>query len=242
MIFAIILSGGIGLRMGAETPKQYIEVQNHPIIYYCIRAFLSSPMVDAVIIGLSEEWRPLVASLIDELAPTKPIWFSKAGETRQYSIYNALKEAQIHHAAMDDVVIIHDAARPLVSLDLIEDCLDGCREAEGVLPVIPVKDTLYRSVDGCHISNLLNRQELFAGQAPEAFRFGRYLALHEQMTREELLKINGSTEIAYKGGMSIKLIKGDEMNFKITTPEDLSNFESIIKTKNNESLRTTSGE
>ena len=208
MNIAIILSGGVGSRMKCETPKQYIEANGHPIIYYCIKTFLRSSIIDIIIIGLSEEWRPLVASLIDELTPSKPIWFSKAGETRQYSIYNALKEAQIHHAAMDDVVIIHDAARPLVSLNLIEDCLDGCREAEGVLPVIPVKDTLYRSVDGCHISNLLNRQELFAGQAPEAFRFGRYLALHEQMTREELLKINGSTEIAYKGGMSIKLIKG----------------------------------
>ena len=119
----------------------------------------------------------------------------------------------------------------MVSRELIQSCLEGCNEADGVLPVIPVKDTLYQSVDGQCIKNLLNRNELFAGQAPEAFRFCKYLALHEQMPREELLMINGSTEIAYKGGLKIKLIKGDVMNFKITTPEDLTNFETIINQK-----------
>lgn len=131
------------------------------------------------------------------------------------------------------MVIIHDAARPLVSRDLISNCLKECQKADGVLPVIPVKDTLYQSADGMHITSLLNRSELFAGQAPEAFRFGLYLKLHKEMSREELLKINGSTEIAYKGGLKVNLIKGDDMNFKITTPEDLSNFESIIKDRNN---------
>ena len=110
--------------------------------------------------------------------------------------------------------------------------MEGCKEADGVLPVVPVKDTLYQSKDGKSITSLLNRNELFAGQAPEAFRFGKYLELHEQMPREELLKINGSTEIAYKGGLKIKLIKGDVMNFKITTPEDLTNFETIINQRN----------
>lgn len=228
MIFAIILSGGVGSRMGADIPKQYIEVNGKPIISYCLQTFLNVQTIDGIIIGVAEEWKSYVEEKTKALKPQKKIFYAEPGETRQYSIFNALKVVYDIGGRDDDLVIIHDAARPLVSDPLIHRCFDGCQEADGVLPVIPIKDTIYQSTDKTHISNLLNRNELFAGQAPEAFRFGKYLQLHQEMTREELLKINGSTEIAYKGGLNIKLIPGEEMNFKITTPEDLSNFESII--------------
>lgn len=96
------------------------------------------------------------------------------------------------------------------------------------MPVIPVKDTTYLSEDGKHIQQLLNRSHLWGGQAPEAFRFGKYLHVHETMPRADLLKINGSTEIAFKAGLNCQMVTGDPMNFKITTPEDLSNFQAII--------------
>ena len=116
-----------------------------------------------------------------------------------------------------DIVLIHDAARPLVSNDLINRCYNGCKEADGIMPVNPVKDTTYLSEDGKHIQSLLNRSHLWGGQAPEAFRFGNYIHGH------------GSTEIAFKAGLDCKMVEGDPMNFKITTPEDLSSFEAIIK-------------
>ena len=229
MNIAIILSGGVGSRMGNDTPKQYIEVDGRPIIYYSLKAFIQHPQIDAVIIGCTEKWKGYVNIQIEKIKTVKPVFFSPPGETRQYSIYNALRRAKTLGFSDTDITIIHDAARPLVSEYLISMCLEASKEADAVLPVIPVKDTLYQSADREHISSLLNRNELFAGQAPEAFVFGKYLALHDKLPREELLMINGSTEIAYKGGMKVKLIKGDEMNFKITTPEDLLNFENIIK-------------
>lgn len=231
MNIAIILSGGVGTRMGSDIPKQYIKIGEKPVLFYCMETFLKTKDIDYIIVVVADEWKDYVISLLGVLHPSKPIYYALPGATRQYSIYNALLEAKRNGAGEKDIVVIHDAARPLVTRELICSCLDGCKEADGVLPVIAVKDTLYRSVDGNHITNLLNRNELFAGQAPEAFRYGKYLKLHEETSHEELIKISGSTEIAYKGGLNIKLIKGDEMNFKITTPEDLSNFESIIKKK-----------
>ena len=209
MNIAVILSGGVGTRMGTNIPKQYIEVQGKPVIWYCLKTFIQASCIDEIVIGRAEEWSDYIEELVSSLNTSKPVLYSNPGETRQYSIYNALLEAQKHGAGQNDAVVIHDAARPLVSAELIENCLDGCTDADGVLPVIPVKDTLYQSIDGQNITNLLNRNELFAGQAPEAFRFGKYLTLHKAMSREELLRINGSTEIAYKGGLKIKLIKGD---------------------------------
>ena len=228
MNIAVILSGGIGSRMGLDVPKQYVKVNGVPIICYCLKTFLENDNTDIVIIAVADEWKEFVRENVPSLHPSKPILYVQSGETRQYSIFNAMRAIKNEGFAYDDVVLIHDAARPLVSHDLISRCYDGCNDADGVLPVVPVKDTVYYSNDGKNIQTLLNRSHLWAGQAPEAFRFGNYLHAHESLEREELLKINGSTELAFKAGLVCQMIEGDVMNFKITTPEDLSNFESII--------------
>lgn len=228
MNIAIILSGGIGSRMGLDIPKQYVEVEGKPVIAYCFETFINDSHIDAIVIGCAEEWLDYVREMVEKSRTVKPVLYAPSGETRQYSIYHALKVAESISQSNEDVVIIHDAARPLVSPELIARCIEGCNNAEGVMPVLPVKDTVYLSEDGTHIKALLNRNQLCAGQAPEAFRLHRYLQEHERISREELLKINGSTELAFKAGMVCRMVEGDPMNFKITTPEDLSNFRSII--------------
>ncbi len=229
MNIAIILSGGVGSRMGLDIPKQYVEVKHRPIISYCLETFLENKQTDAVVIGVADEWKEYVEKLVKEIKSSKPVFYATPGETRQYSIYNALKVVKETGLKDNSLVIIHDAARPLVSQEQINRCYYTCNNADGAMPVIPVKDTTYYSEDGKTIANLLDRSKLWAGQTPEAFVFGKYFEVHEKMPREELLKINGSTEIAFKNGLKVEMVKGDPMNFKITTPEDLSNFESIIK-------------
>ena len=231
MNIAIILSGGVGSRMGLDIPKQYIEVDHQPIISYCLQSFFQNELTDVVVIGVADEWKEYVELQVEKLKPHNPVFYASPGETRQYSIYNALKVVKENGFEEQSLVIIHDAARPLVSNELINRCYEACNRADGSMPVIAVKDTIYYSEDGKNITSLLDRNKLWAGQAPEAFVFGKYYKVHEKMTREELLNINGSTEIAFKNGMKVELVKGDPMNFKITTPEDLSSFESIIKNK-----------
>ena len=229
MNVAIILSGGVGARMGLNLPKQYVIVNGQPIINYCIKTFLVNGSTDAIVIGVADEWKKFVQENVAKLNPVKPIYYSRPGETRQYTIYNALKVIKQNGFSDNDIVLIHDAAHPLVSEDLIRRCYQGCNHADGIMPVIPVKDTTYLSEDGKHIQSLLNRSHLWSGQAPEAFKLGKYLKVHDEMSRDELLKINGSTELAFKAGLDCQMIEGDPMNFKITTPEDLSNIEAILK-------------
>jgi len=227
MNIAIILSGGIGSRMGTDIPKQYLEIGEKPIISWCVETFAHRNDIAAIIIGVAEEWKDYVKNHLPKL--NKKILFSSAGKTRQFSIYNALMTVKEHGFSDDDIVIIHDAVRPLVTDKIIDECINGVEEGyDGVLPVLPVKDTIYLS-DGCNtISQLLDRNRLCAGQAPESFRLGSYLSLHVNMSEEELLKINGSTEIAFKADQRIKIVSGDEINFKITTPEDLVRFKQIV--------------
>ena len=159
---------------------------------------------------------------------TKICGYAPAGETRQHSIYNGLKCID-KNAHDTDIVIVHDAARPLVSNQIISDCIKGAKECDGAMPVISVKDTVYQSADGMQIDRLLKRSELFAGQAPESFDFKKYYKIHNEVSDDEIALTAGSSEIAYRHGMKIRMVKGSERNLKITTVEDLETFETILK-------------
>ena len=135
------------------------------------------------------------------------------------------------HAKDSDNVLVHDAARPLLSARMISKCLGAIEEHEGVLPVLPLKDTVYGSVDGRRVTALLNRNEIFAGQTPEVFKLGIYYEANKRLMPERILQINGSAEAAVLAGMDIVMLPGDEMNFKITTGTGLEKFTRIMELK-----------
>lgn len=224
MNIAIILSGGQGCRMGADVPKQYIEIDGRPVIAWCLETFVKHSAIDALIIVLDPQWQTFVSSLPVLSGFDKPIYYAHSGDTRQQSIYNGLKRAKECGTADEDVVIIHDAARPSVSVRVIDDVIRTCSICDGAIPVLQVTDTVYLCSDGVSLSGLLSRDTLFAGQTPEAFRFGKYLRIHESLPQEDWRTLKGSSEIAYRGGLKIRLVSGDKSNFKLTDPDDLKRF------------------
>lgn len=133
MNYAVLLSSGVGTRLGLDIPKQYYEVNNKPIIRYVIETLEKSDVVDAI-------------------------------------------------------VLIQDAARPNTSLDTISRCFALAEDEDGAMPVLPMKDTVYASEDGVHLSGLLDRKTIFAGQAPESFCLEKYLATNEALLPEADLK------------------------------------------------------
>lgn len=225
---AIILAGGVGSRMGVDRPKQFLMVQDKPIIAYCFDIFQKHCDIDKMVVVVSDEWQQYVVEIAHKYGISKICGYAPAGKTRQHSIYNGLKCID-KNAHDTDIVIIHDAARPLVSDEIISDCIKGATEYDGAMPVITVKDTVYQSADGSKIDRLLKRSELFAGQAPESFKFKKYYQIHNQVTDEEIENTAGSSEIAFRHGMDVRMVKGSERNLKITTVEDLETFESILK-------------
>lgn len=222
---AIILAGGTGTRLGADIPKQYIKVAGKPIIAYCLETIFVHEMIDAVQIVADEMWQKYISKYISS---SKFKGFSAPGANRQLSIYNGLCDIR-EYSSDDDCVIIHDAARPLVSTEMITNCFKALEQHDGVLPVLPMKDTVYFSGDGKCISQLIERSKIYAGQAPEAFKLGKYLAANEALMPEKILAINGSTEPTIMAGMDVAMIDGDEKNFKITTKADLEKFKEYMK-------------
>ncbi len=227
MTYALILSGGIGNRMGADIPKQYIEFGGKPIISYSLLAFDCHPLIDRIVIVAESQWRGEIDKWLCEYKIKKIAGYAGPGETRQYSIISGLKE--IERLGGADKVIIHDAARPLVSEELITSCIEGLEDCDGVMPVLPAKDTFYLLDEQGMVSNLLPRSLLAAGQAPESFDYKKYYSANMSLSREEILKINGSSELALKCGLSVKTVPGDERNIKITTPNDLTLLEAYME-------------
>lgn len=225
---AIILAGGVGSRMGVDRPKQFLMVNDKPIISYCFDIFQKHSEIDKMVVVVNDKWKSFVEEYAEKYNVTKICGYAPAGKTRQHSIYNGLKCID-ETAYNTDIVIVHDAARPLVSDEIISDCIKGATDFDGAMPVISVKDTVYQSKDGKSIDNLLKRSELFAGQAPESFKFKKYYKIHNEVSDEEIGNTAGSSEIAYRHGMKITMVKGSERNLKITTIEDLETFETILK-------------
>ena len=231
MTIAVLLSGGTGSRLGEDTPKQYLEVGGMPMISYCIRTLSEHPDIDGIQIVAAGEWQERLRLWIDEADVNRKFrGFSVPGETRQLSILNGLRDVRTY-ASEEDAVLIHDAARPLLSGKLITECLTALCGHDGVLPVLPMKDTVYYSEDGKRVSRLLDRSRLYAGQAPEAFVLGSYLKANERLLPTEIYGINGSTEPAILAGLDVVMIPGDEGNFKVTTKTDLERLEEILRGK-----------
>ncbi len=225
---AIILAGGVGSRMGVDRPKQFLMVNDKPIISYCFEIFQKHNEIDNIVVVVNDKWKSFVKEYAEKYNVTKICGYAPAGETRQHSIYNGLKCID-ENAGNTEIVIVHDAARPLVSDEIISDCIKGATDYDGAMPVISVKDTVYQSKDGKSIDKLLKRSQLFAGQAPESFKFKKYFEIHNNVSDEEIGLTAGSSEIAYRHGMNITMVKGSERNLKITTIEDLETFETILK-------------
>ena len=229
MVYALILSGGKGIRLGNDRPKQYLEVGGKPIIGYSLDTFQKHTGIDGIIIVADEIWQDYIYQYVVSNGINKFGAFAPAGQSRTHSILNGLKCMKEHGIDDDSIVIVHDAARPNVSDVILNNCISKMSEFDCVMPVIPVKDTVYMSKDKKTISSLLDRSTLWAGQAPESVRLGQYLSIIQNMTDDELCSISGTSAVVYEKGFNVGLFDGDEANYKITTVSDLEKFRREIE-------------
>ncbi|MEG0918462.1 MAG: 2-C-methyl-D-erythritol 4-phosphate cytidylyltransferase [Anaerovoracaceae bacterium] len=232
MVYGVILASGVGKRMGSDIPKQYLEVCNVPIIVYTIKSMLKCQRIDYIYIAISEPYKEyieeLLAKYFDHVSRDKfKIVF---GGKERIDTINNVTNALISNGEVseDDVVIFHDAVRPFVTKQILEDSIDGAREKGATVAGMPAVDTMLVSSDGSVVESIPNRATLFHGQAPDSFRLSHFIKLRDKLTDEQKSALTGTSQFCTYNNVPIYLIAGDDLNFKITTQADLERAETIV--------------
>jgi len=220
-IAVVIVAGGRGERVGGAIPKQYVSLLGKPMLRWTVEAFARHPAIDLVqvVIGVNDE-----AAYTDATRGLKLLPTLAGGATRQHSVMHGL-EALAHHKP--DLVLIHDAARPLVSAAIIEAVIETLSAgADAAVPLIPVADTLRRKDDGHWVS--VAREGLLRAQTPQGFRYEKILKAHRD---HKTLALTDDMALAERVGLDIVVVPGDESNLKVTTPKDLIMAEQLLSAR-----------
>ncbi len=227
MNIALIVAAGSGTRMGLDTPKQFVLVKNKPLLYYSVHMFETYTEVEAIVIVTNQEYISEVEEIIEEYNFKKIKAVVVGGKTRQESVYNGLLEIK-KFAKDNDVVLIHDSARPLVNHRIIYDNIKACLEFDAVDTVINVSDTIVKSSSGNDVEDLPLRKELYQAQTPQTFKLGLILEAHEYARSHDIPDVTDDVKLVMSLGKQVHLVEGSKLNFKITTPEDLDLLEALL--------------
>lgn len=229
MNIGIILAGGKGTRMGnIDKPKQFIEVYGKPLIIYTLEAFEYSENIDEILIACHEDWIEQVTIWCRKYEITKVKYIIKGGETRQESTYVSLNKLK-NICSEDDIVVVHDSARPLITNQIIKRNVENAKEYDAVDTVIPCDDTIIKSIDDKKIDSVPVRKELYVGQTPQSFKFKLILDAHNNATNNDIYNATDDCQLVLKYGKDVHLVEGDKLNLKITKFEDLTLFKAILK-------------
>ena len=215
---ALIVAAGRGSRFGGASPKQYVELAGKPVLRHSLEAFARHPKVGAVRVVIHDDDRALYDAASAGLSTLAPV---TGGATRQESVLRGLESLQAMKPA---VVLIHDAARPLVDAALIDRMLAALAAAPGAIPALSVADTVKRAANG-QVVETLDRRSLWRAQTPQAFRYRDIMAAHLAAAGRELTDDAGVAEAA---GLVVALVEGAEENFKVTTETDLRRAQQIL--------------
>lgn len=233
MNIAILTAGGVGSRMHQDLPKQFISVDNKPIIIYTLQAFQGHPNVDEIYVACLEGWEAVLEAYARQFDITKLRRIVTGGETGQASIYNALKAVREDHADTEGtVVLIHDGNRPMVSQDIITDNLVKQRLHGSAVTVIPTTEVVFVSGDGEVSCKALNREELWRTQTPHAYRFDELWEVHQRALADGVTGTAASCALMQRYGYPTYFSKGSEKNIKITTAEDIEIFKALLHAAN----------
>lgn len=231
MIYGAMLAGGVGSRMKSATiPKQFLEVDGQPIILYTLRNMLKVKRFDYIYIATHKDYIAYMEDMVKKYADTpEKVRIIEGGKERMDSIKNVtdaiVEDCGLHE---EDVIVIHDAVRPLVTEKILNDSIDAAGEYGACVCGVPAVDTMLYSEDGKVVTDIPERSKLYNGQAPDSFRLKRFLEMQENLTEEQKKKITGTSQICTMNHQPIYIIEGDAINFKLTTDGDLLIFKSII--------------
>ena len=220
---AVVLGGGVGTRFGAALPKQLLTLAGKTLVEHCVGAFAEAPGIDETVLVMPsayhEEARRIVGGRVSVI---------EGGATRSDSVRNALAYLVARYPEAETGVLLHDAARPLVTQQIIADCTAALEKHDAIGTAVPTADTILVVADGV-IAGVPPRETLYRAQTPQGFRYGDILEAHRQAAAGQAgVELTDDAMVAEYAGLDVAMVLGSEDNFKITTEHDLLRAEALL--------------
>lgn len=238
MNIAVIIAGGSGNRMGQDIPKQFMHVDGCPIIIHTMQCFQRHPDIDAISVVCLKGWDTVLQAYANQFSITKLKWIFPGGGTGMESIHNGIYGLKEAGCSEDDLVLIHDSVRPLLSQDIISSNIATCKAYGYAITGIQCREAILESEDGFSTSSSIPRDRLIRTQTPQTFKLGNIIQVHEEaMLKGITNSVASCTLIAEVGGREMHIVPGSEKNIKVTTVEDLEILKALMHTSKDEWLK-----
>ena len=233
---ALLIAGGSGNRMHQDIPKQFLTVNERPVIVYTLEAFEKHPEIDAIAVVCIEGWEQVLWAYASQFNITKLKYVVPGGKNGQDSIRNGVYELEKHFKA-EDIVLIHDAIRPMVSAEIISDNIRVAKKYGNAITVIPCAEAMMQTEDGVVSTGSYERDKLKRTQTPQAFKLGDICDLHRRALEAGITNSVASCTLKIEMGEQVYFSAGSEKNIKLTTVEDLDIFKALLAAKRSDWLK-----
>ncbi len=232
----LIIAGGSGNRMHQDIPKQFITVNERPVIVYTLEAFEKHPEIDAIAVVCIEGWIQVLWAYAKQFNITKLKHVVPGGKNGQDSIRNGVFVLE-KHFDLEDIVLIHDAIRPIVSAEIISDNIRVARKFGNAIAVIPCAEAMIQTNDGLISSGSYPRDKLKRTQTPQAFHIGDICELHRKALKAGITNTVASCTLKIEMREQVYFSAGSEKNIKLTTIEDIDIFKALLAAKRSDWLK-----
>lgn len=233
---ALLIAGGSGARMHQDIPKQFLTVNEKPVIVYTLEAFQKHSEIDSIAVVCTAGWENVLQAYAKQFNITKLEHIFPGGDCGQASIRNGVFGLEKIFAP-DDIVLIHDAIRPMVSADIISDCIVKTKKYGNAITVIPCAEAMMQTEDGIKSAGSYPRDRLKRTQTPQGFKLGDICQLHRDALKAGITNSVASCTLMIEMGKQVYFSMGSEKNIKLTTVEDIDIFKALLLAKRSDWLK-----
>ena len=219
---AIIVAAGSGVRLGRSEPKAFVKIGGRTMLSYSLRVVASVAAIRELVIAVPDGFESAARAEVTAAGVRIPVKITCGGAERQDSVRIALGLT----SSESDLIVVHDAARPMATAKIFEACLEAAARAGGAIAAIPLADTLKRVVDSA-ITETIARAGLWQAQTPQAFRRDVLVAAHRRAADERIIATDDA-DLVERSGTRVEVVEGSTANIKITTPSDLAIVEALV--------------
>lgn len=227
MNVGLIIAGGVGARMHMTTPKQFLVVRGKPVIVYTLEAFQCNESIDEIVVVCLKGWKNIVWKYAAKYGITKLKWIVDGGDTGMESLRNGMNLLRDHYSP-DDIIVIHDAVRPLISDNIINANIAGVIQNGNAITCIPCTEALLQSEDFVTSQVEVNRDLIQRTQTPQSLYLSKFIWAHEEAQRRGLNNVVATCSLLVALGEEVHLVPGEQTNFKITTKWDIELMEAWL--------------